>query len=109
MPKSYRQRFLDNIDEIYENDGLWLAFRVALGMVETRLWDERIFRRLEREKQRLCAAIKSGTVVLPKEFYAEMAAQLKKERTVNKSHVKSGKSSWQRETENTQKTESEDI
>jgi len=93
MPKSHKQSFLDNIDGIYENDSLWLAFRTALGMVETRLWDERIFRRLEREKQRLCEAIKSGAVVLPKELYAEMAAQLKQERKANSSHVKSGKSS----------------
>lgn len=92
MSKSNRQLFLDNIDEIYANDCLWLSFRVALGEVECRLWDERLFRRLDREKQRLVAAVNSGELLLPDDFYSKMAAGLKSARKPNESHVKSGKS-----------------
>lgn len=93
MSKSHRHIFLENIDEIYENDGLWLSFRKALGKVDSRLWDERLFRRLDREKLRLVASIKSGALVLPKEFYDKIALELKGKRKPNESHIKNGKSS----------------
>lgn len=93
MPKSNRQIFFENIDEIYENDNLWLSFRKALGEIESRFWDERLFRRLNREKQRLVAAIKTKAVILPEEFYGKITAELKCARKPNESRIKTQKGS----------------
>ena len=93
MAKSAETLFLDNLELVYENDALWLEFRRAVGScMETRLWDERLFRRLERERIRLVSAIKSGEVVLPQKLYRLMAEKLKEKPVPNESHVKERKS-----------------
>lgn len=91
-----KKLFLKNIDLIYENDGLWLAFREAIGRyMETRLWDERLFRRLQRDKVRLVKAIENKEVVLPPELYRKLARKLKNGVAPNKSHIKEKKSTEQ--------------
>ena len=97
MAKSAEKLFLDNLELVYENDALWLEFRRAVGScMETRLWDERLFRRLERERLRLVSAIKSGEIVLPQTLYERMAEKLKETPVPNESHVKERKSFGQK-------------
>ncbi|MBQ0055908.1 MAG: hypothetical protein KBS54_07200 [Synergistaceae bacterium] len=92
MAKSAETLFLDNLELVYENDALWLEFRRAIGScMETRLWDERLFRRLERERLRLVSAIKSGEVVLPQKLYRLMAEKLKETPVPNESRVRKTK------------------
>ena len=92
MAKSAETLFLDNLELVYENDALWLEFRRAVGScMETRLWDERLFRRLERERIRLVSAIKSGEIVLPQKLYRLMAEKLKETPVPNESRVRKTK------------------
>lgn len=92
MAKSAETLFLDNLELVYENDALWLEFRRAIGScMETRLWDERLFRRLERERLRLVSAIKSGEVVLSQKLYRLMAEKLKETPVPNESRVRKTK------------------
>ncbi len=93
LAKNAKTRFLENSELIYNNDALWLEFRRAIGScMETRLWDERLFRRLERERARLIAAIKSGEIKLPQTLYKHMAAKLDEKIIPNVSHVRKTKS-----------------
>ncbi len=93
MAKSAKTLFLENTGLIYANDALWLEFRRAIGScMETRLWDERLFRRLERERIRLVSAIKSGEIVLPQTLYERMAKKLNEKIVPNDSHVRKTKS-----------------
>ncbi|MDO4953341.1 MAG: hypothetical protein Q4E34_05910 [Synergistaceae bacterium] len=93
MAKSAKTLFLDNLELVYENDALWLEFRRAVGScMETRLWDERLFRRLERERLRLRDAVVKGEVVLPQKLYRLMSEKLKETPVPNESRVKEGKS-----------------
>ena len=93
MAKSAKTLFLENTELIYQNDALWLEFRRAVGScMETRLWDERLFRRLERERVRLISAIESGEIKLPQTLYKRMAEKLKEEIIPNVSHVRETKS-----------------
>ena len=93
MAKSAKTLFLDNLELVYENDALWFEFRRAVGScMETRLWDERLFRRLERERIRLVSAIKNDEIELPQKLYRLMAEKLKETPVPNESHVKERKS-----------------
>ncbi len=92
MAKSAETLFLDNLELVYENDALWLEFRRAIGScMETRLWDERLFRRLERERIRLVSAIKNDEIELPQKLYRLMAEKLKEKPVPNESRVKKTK------------------
>ena len=93
MAKSAKTLFLDNLELVYENDALWFEFRRAVGScMETRLWDERLFRRLERERICLVSAIKRGEVVLPQTLYVRMAEKLNEKIVPNDSRVRETKS-----------------